>query len=425
MRTLLCLALLVPASALAQDSIDAHGLFLAPTTGDVRDPLVTRRPSALEPGAVYGGAFAEYVHAPLTRVVQHADGSLSHEAALRHLATLDLHGGVAVHERLRLEAALPIHGYAAGTAGGGPVLGDLRLAAPILLADGLGVVPHLDVPLGDGDRHLGRAGFGGGLLAVASVETGPLTLTANAGPQFNQRVALENIGGSDRVDAAFAVGVAPSAAWGLTLESRNSLSLGGEAPTSELLLSTRHHSASGTGLTVGAALGLNQAPGVPAYRVFLGGSFGSPRGGAAVVAVEPAPVAAEPPVPVVEPVVEAPAPEPPPLVRPDQRIEFAFDSARLLPAWTPALEEVAAQLEGDPRLSLEVAGHTDSVGTPEVNLVVGQGRADAVRDWLIAAGIAPERLVARSYGETAPIADNATRAGRQANRRVEFQLLER
>lgn len=71
----------------------------------------------------------------------------------------------------------------------------------------------------------------------------------------------------------------------------------------------------------------------------------------------------------------------------------------------------------------EIEGHTDSVGTDESNLNLSRGRAEAVRDYLLQNGIKAERIVAaRGFGESKPVADNDTAAGRQVNRRVEIVI---
>ena len=71
----------------------------------------------------------------------------------------------------------------------------------------------------------------------------------------------------------------------------------------------------------------------------------------------------------------------------------------------------------------QVAGHTDSKGKDDYNMKLSQERAEAVRNYLISKGIAAERLTAKGYGETKPVADNATEEGRTQNRRVELQRL--
>ncbi|MDP2314370.1 MAG: OmpA family protein [Pseudomonadota bacterium] len=81
-------------------------------------------------------------------------------------------------------------------------------------------------------------------------------------------------------------------------------------------------------------------------------------------------------------------------------------------------------LEEFPDVRLEVQGHTDDVGNDQLNLELSQARADAVIQWFFDYGVAPDRLRAVGYGETVPLSDNGTDAGRAENRRVEFRLLE-
>lgn len=106
---------------------------------------------------------------------------------------------------------------------------------------------------------------------------------------------------------------------------------------------------------------------------------------------------------------------------------FGFGDASLNPAALDVLAGVAEKLSGVP--SLEITGHTDSVGDEAFNLDLGQRRADAVRDWLIAnTSFEADVITARGVGEADPIAENRTEAGgdnpegRALNRRVEFTL---
>ena len=73
---------------------------------------------------------------------------------------------------------------------------------------------------------------------------------------------------------------------------------------------------------------------------------------------------------------------------------------------------------------IRIEGHTDSVGTDAANLRLSQKRADAVMAQLIKRGIDPGRMEAVGFGETKPIAPNATKAGRAENRRTEFNIVE-
>ena len=101
---------------------------------------------------------------------------------------------------------------------------------------------------------------------------------------------------------------------------------------------------------------------------------------------------------------------------------FASGSARLTPELTALLEVGAGILLRNPTLGMTIEGHTDSIGSEESNQELSEARAAAAEAFLIAAGIAPERLTAVGYGEGRPVASNDTASGRTLNRRVEFLL---
>ena len=75
-------------------------------------------------------------------------------------------------------------------------------------------------------------------------------------------------------------------------------------------------------------------------------------------------------------------------------------------------------------LRIEIHAHTDSMGEVAYNQSLSEKRANSVRDYMIGKGVAAERMVAKGYGETQPIADNGTRDGRAENRRVELKVIE-
>jgi outer membrane protein OmpA-like peptidoglycan-associated protein len=102
-------------------------------------------------------------------------------------------------------------------------------------------------------------------------------------------------------------------------------------------------------------------------------------------------------------------------------ILFTFDSAVLDPGAKPVLDDLARWLKGDPKVRLEIQGHTDSFGGPVSNLALSQKRAEAVRAYLVTAGIDGGRLTAKGFGLTVPVADNKTPEGRARNRRVVFE----
>lgn len=113
-----------------------------------------------------------------------------------------------------------------------------------------------------------------------------------------------------------------------------------------------------------------------------------------------------------------------------KNIYFGFDSANINRLSAHELDKLVEILDDNPEIKIELSSHTDSVGTHERNMGLSQRRATSSVNYLIKKGIAPERLVAKGYGETKPVARNTNRdgsdnpAGRQRNRRTEFRILE-
>lgn len=111
-------------------------------------------------------------------------------------------------------------------------------------------------------------------------------------------------------------------------------------------------------------------------------------------------------------------------------IYFGFDSAVIRPSAARELDKLVLLLNDNPEIKIEMGSHTDSVDDESYNQRLSQRRAEATVNYLIKKGIAPERLVAKGYGESRPIARNTNPdgtdnpAGRQKNRRTEFKILE-
>lgn len=105
-------------------------------------------------------------------------------------------------------------------------------------------------------------------------------------------------------------------------------------------------------------------------------------------------------------------------------VTFAFNSTVLTEPSKGVLDNAARILKANPKVHVEVAGHTDNVGTPEYNIQLSQGRATSVVRYLVSQGVGTDQLRAKGYGLTQPKTTNDTAEGRAINRRVEFRILD-
>ena len=124
-----------------------------------------------------------------------------------------------------------------------------------------------------------------------------------------------------------------------------------------------------------------------------------------------------------------PPPPPPPPPAPARQpisfhsVHFEFDKSNLKPESKAELDRAVKIMQDNPERSLELQGSTDSVGTDAYNMALGERRAKAVFDYLKSKGINPNRLKTVSFGESKPVASNATDAGRAQNRRVDLVIV--
>ena len=104
-------------------------------------------------------------------------------------------------------------------------------------------------------------------------------------------------------------------------------------------------------------------------------------------------------------------------------ISFAVGRSEIKPEFMGTLDSVAQSLQQYPDTRIQIAGFTDSTGSPSANQRLSEDRAFRVRDYLSNRGVAVQRMSAVGYGQSRPIASNSTADGRAQNRRVEITVL--
>lgn len=105
-------------------------------------------------------------------------------------------------------------------------------------------------------------------------------------------------------------------------------------------------------------------------------------------------------------------------------INFRIDSAEIEPSSELTLKNAMQTLRDNPKVQVEIGGHTDNTGTDEHNIELSQARAQAVADWLVNRGIPQSQLAVKGYGSSAPRAANDSEPNRALNRRIEFKRLD-
>jgi outer membrane protein OmpA-like peptidoglycan-associated protein len=231
----------------------------------------------------------EYADAPLVEVRTSRDGSVEERALIDDLVVANLSTGLAVHDRVRLDLAMPYTFVARGRQElgvGDALFGDLRISSMVSVVRpahresggglGLGVVTWLDAPTGRPAFLLGSGGVGGGAKLAFTAESDLITFSADAGTGFRAKpLALADAAGSDEVLLGAALGARLSKTTGMTAEVASRLPfastrvLGTGAPT-EGLLTLRQHVDDRVHFVFGGATGLSPGAGAASWRAFFG-----------------------------------------------------------------------------------------------------------------------------------------------------------
>ena len=134
-------------------------------------------------------------------------------------------------------------------------------------------------------------------------------------------------------------------------------------------------------------------------------------------------VQAAPPPPATPPTVEEVVKQEPVFLQVSSKIQFNYDSAVLLSSSITSLDYIVKQLDEHTNYHVKIEGYASSEGNANHNQVLSLQRAQSVLGYLVAQGVDKARLTAVGFGISNPIADNSTAAGREANRRVEFEVV--
>jgi len=103
-------------------------------------------------------------------------------------------------------------------------------------------------------------------------------------------------------------------------------------------------------------------------------------------------------------------------------VTFDYDSAIVRPGLYSEIDRISNVLIKYPQTVIRVEGHTDSTGSEIYNMNLSEKRAESVKNLIVERGVSPDRIETRAFGESTPIADNDTEAGRTMNRRVEIKI---
>ena len=188
---------------------------------------------------------------------------------------------------------------------------------------------------------------------------------------------------------------------------------------------TGQGAAIGTGVGAAAGAGLGQAIGKDTKSTLIGAAIGAAAGGLAGAAIGNYMDRQEQAMRAALAQSEAAS------VRREMNVLavtfrgdalFDVNSAELKPAAVAEVARVAGVLNQYPETRLLVAGHTDSTGSEEYNQKLSERRADSFKNALVGQNVAPARITTIGFGESRPVADNATEGGRQLNRRVEITI---
>jgi predicted outer membrane repeat protein len=474
------LALACPAPGALAEGLDAHGLEVLGTTGDVRAYTRLAYPYGGELGDLDAGVVVDHAAQPLTELLP--DGR---EPVLKQLSTANLLVSGSLGPRSRLELVMPVHAVGVSAAGVFSAPGDLRLGgvipawSPTGARPGVALAPSVWLPTGREADYVGNPGVSGGAVVAVAQEIGAFGWAVNAGARVGRQEADRNVAAGAGPLAALGGHVLVTDALAVSAE----LAVQGEAGFTsfplEATAGARWRLKRGVWTSLGGGAGLNDAPGAASWRalVGVGWSHRAPEMEVFLVADEIAPERDRDGDGLADVVDECPdqpetfdtfededgcpeldgdgdgvpferdaCPEEPIYPEQDPRysdgcpklaelsgdkiiitqsIFFTEGSAEILPVSFEVLEAVAAIILDHPELDgVLVEGHTNNNGAAELNYELSEDRAAAVVEWMREQGVSRHRLFSKGYGFDVPLVDHDSPDAERINRRVEFTVLE-
>ena len=418
-----------PATVLAADdydSVDVRGFWLADTSGDPHRPLRLAYPSS---GTGWdAGLLVDAARNPLVEILP--DGR---ESIVDLMTSAHAFGGIS-WRGMRFDLAVPVTLYGHDLQGGFAAMGDLRAGmhlpavAPRGRRPGVGVAAWGWLPTGGEARWSGSPGVAAGAVATLAQELGPLGWTVNAGMRVARAEDARNIrsgpGPLGGVDLHYSVSDALAVGLGAVVQGTT----GFTSWPLEADARVRYRVRGGGFAMAGVATGLTDGVGASGARAYAGIGYGRRRS-------DWSPAIIEAPMPTLIHQVtltpgDLPFAEQPLAFLAEDRIvlgeQIFFREARssLLPESEAVLTAVRDVLMAHPEVAhLLVEGHTNSRGSEAYNLELSEGRAKAVVTWLVAHGVADERLLAKGLGEGRPLLEDSHPDAMVVNRRVEFLVL--
>ncbi|MEI6079472.1 MAG: OmpA family protein [bacterium] len=334
-----------------------------------------------------------------------------------------------VKNRLELGIDIPIGWWmnykdprvATSVAGNKTALGDITINAKVRLLDmdrskvGLAVLPFISLPSGNSDYYFGSGVVTAGATLIA--ETNPfkkLFVAMNLGLLAKKNYTFRDIDDTSKLTGGLGVAVPATKNLNVSADLIFKTRLSGvfreKVETPVELLTGIKYNIGNTGFVINGAVGggLINGAGAPQYRIIFGLGYDRPPCKGSTISTTKYGTATGLPYMTSE-----------------RSIHFAFNSIEIQKTTeTIQFDNIAELLRSDATKKIVVEGNADNIGSKSVNNRISRQRAEVVAKYINKRGVDRSRMTIKAFGSSNPIADNNTKQGRQANRRVEVKVQE-